>query len=271
MKLNMYRIYADYAEAWATGFQDPASDWMYAIIDLHDRIIFSLIIIQAVVVWFLVSSWSMPTTDHMSHLHHGNTLELIWTITPAAILWAIGLPSQRLLYMMDELLEAELSVKVIGSQWFWSYEYSDYVNNEGGAGIEFDSFMLSDADLALGDLRTLAVDNYLVLPINTSIRILASSNDVIHSFAVPSQGLKIDSIPGRLNSAGLIINRPSTYYGQCSELCGVLHGFMPIGVHAVTIPEYLSFLESHQESHNPYPCHTLNGCGATPGRPPNRV
>ncbi|KAI9088713.1 cytochrome c oxidase subunit 2 [Phlyctochytrium arcticum] len=167
----MYRIYADYAEAWATGFQDPASDWMYAIIDLHDRIIF-------------ISSWSMPTTDHMSHLHHGNTLELIWTITPAAILWAIGLPT-------------ELSVKVIGSQWFWSYEYSDYVTgDEGGAGIEFDSFMLT-------------VDNYLVLPINTSIRILASSNDVIHS---------------RLNSAGLIINRPSTYYGQCSELCGVLHG-----------------------------------------------
>nr|YP_009659028.1 cytochrome c oxidase subunit 2 [Spizellomyces sp. 'palustris']QCQ69026.1 cytochrome c oxidase subunit 2 [Spizellomyces sp. 'palustris'] len=217
---KMFRIYADYAEAWATGFQDPASDWMYAIIDLHDRIIFYLLIVLAVVVWFLVSS--MLNTDHMAHLHHGNALELLWTITPAVILWAIGLPSLRLLYMMDEILDPELSVKVMGSQWFWSYEYSDYVDN--GVSIAFDSFMVSDADLELGDLRTLAVDNYLVLPINTSIRLLISSNDVIHSFALPSLAIKADAIPGRLNSTGLIINRPSTFYGQCSELCGVLHG-----------------------------------------------
>lgn len=109
----MLRIYADYAESWAYGFQDPACDWMYAIIDLHDRIIFYLLIILAVVVWFLISSFI--NTDHMAHLHHGNALELLWTITPAVILWAIGLPSLRLLYMMDEILDPELSVKVMGN------------------------------------------------------------------------------------------------------------------------------------------------------------
>jgi cytochrome c oxidase subunit 2 len=123
----------------------------------------------------------------------------------------------------------------MGSQWFWSYSYD---------GVSFDSFMIADSDLNLGDLRQLAVDNYLVLPINTSIRLVVSSNDVIHSFAVPSIALKVDAIPGRLNAAGVIINRPSTFYGQCSELCGVLHGFMPIGLHAVNIPNYLNFLDS---------------------------
>ena len=239
----MFRIYADYATAWATGFQDPACDWMYAIIDLHDRIIFYLLIVLVVVIWFLVSS--ILNTDHMAHLHHGNTIEIVWTITPAIILWAIGLPSLRLLYMMDEILDPELSVKVMGNQWYWSYEYSDYVDS--GVSIAFDSFMISDSDLELGDLRILSVDSYLVLPINTSIRLLISSNDVIHSFAMPSLALKADAIPGRLNSTGLIINRPSTFYGQCSELCGVLHGFMPIGLHAVTIPSYLNFIESHRD------------------------
>lgn len=152
----MSRIYADYGEAWATGFQDPASDWMYAIIDLHDRIIFYLIIILSVVIWFLSSS--MLNKDHMAHLHHGNALELLWTITPAAILWAIGLPSLRLLYMMDSVLDTEISVKIMGSQWFWTYEYSDYADN--GGNISFDSFMVSDNDLELGELRTLTVDNY---------------------------------------------------------------------------------------------------------------
>jgi len=187
----------------------------------------------------------------MAHLHHGNTLELLWTITPAVILWAIGLPSLRLLYMMDEILDPELSVKVMGNQWYWSYEYSDYVNDPGsddqGISISFDSFMIGDNDLELGDLRVLSVDQYLVLPINTSIRLLISSNDVIHSFALPSLALKADAIPGRLNSTGLIINRPSTYYGQCSELCGVMHGFMPIGLQAVTIPSYLNWVESMAE------------------------
>jgi heme/copper-type cytochrome/quinol oxidase subunit 2 len=141
---------------------------------------------------------------------------------------------------MDEILDAELTIKAIGSQWFWSYEYSDYSVGY----IGYDSFMLDDLSLFKGDFRLLTVDNYLVLPINTSIRILVSSNDVIHAFAVPSLALKCDAIPGRLNALGLIINRPSTFTGQCSELCGVNHGFMPIGIHAVTflIDSYINFI-----------------------------
>ena len=125
---------------------------------------------------------------------------------------------------MDEILDPELTIKVMGSQWFWSYSYLN---------SNVSSFIESESDMQKGDLRQLAVDNYLVLPINTSIRLVVSSNDVIHSFALPSLAIKVDAIPGRLNGAGVIINRPELFYGQCSELCGVLHGFMPIGVHAV--------------------------------------
>jgi len=230
-------LYNDYPINWSTGFQDPASPWMYAIIDLHDRIMFYLAILLVIVLWNFFSCFY--NKDHLAYLSHGNTIELIWTITPALILWAIGLPSLKLLYMMDEILDAEITIKAIGNQWYWSYEYTDYNN-----AITFDSFLVDYDSLEEGDLRNLTVDNYLVLPINSSIRLLVSSNDVIHSFAVPSLALKIDAIPGRLNSTGLLITRPSTFYGQCSELCGVLHGFMPIGIKAVDLSSYLNFLSS---------------------------
>lgn len=231
---------------YSLGFQDPASNWMYAIIDLHDRIIFFIFILFAVVGWFLISS--LTNTDHLSNLRHGDQLELVWTLTPAGILWAIGQPSLRLLYAQDELQDAEITVKAIGNQWYWSYEYSDYVGEDSTeSGIAYDSFMLDDSSLEIGDERLQSVDNYLVLPIHTSIRLLVTSEDVIHSFAIPSLALKCDAVPGRLNSLGVIINRPSTYYGQCSELCGVLHGFMPIGQKAVTIPSYINWQDSHNE------------------------
>jgi cytochrome c oxidase subunit 2 len=241
----MFTIYCDYPLNYATGFQDPASNWMYAIVDLHDRIIFFLLVLLVLVSWFLVSS--LTNRDHLTYLAHGNLIELIWTITPAGILWAIGLPSLNLLYLMDEVLDAEITVKAIGSQWYWSYEYTDYVESNGGT-VAFDSFMIDEASLELGDQRQLTVDNALVLPVNTSIRILISSNDVIHSFAVPSLALKVDAMPGRLNSLGLIINRPGVFYGQCSELCGANHGFMPIALKAVTIPSYINFLEATAEA-----------------------
>jgi cytochrome c oxidase subunit 2 len=236
----MFNIYSDTPINFSYGFQDPASKWMLGIIDLHDNIIFYLIIILSVVLWFFISS--MYNKDHLSNLAHGNLIEVVWTITPAIILWVIGLPSLKLLYMMDEILDAELTVKAIGNQWFWSYEYTDYDEE-----IAFDSFMVADEDLELGELRELAVDNYLILPINTSIRLLLSSNDVIHSFAIPSLGLKMDALPGRLNSLGFVINRESTFYGGCSELCGALHHAMPIGVKAVSLGSYLSFINTFDE------------------------
>ena len=125
----------------------------------------------------------------------------------------------------------------------WSYEYSDYVNGDQES-IAFDSFLIGESDLEAGDLRQLAVDNYQVLPVNTSIRILTTSNDVIHNFAIPSLGLKMDTIPGRLNSVGLVINRDSVFYGNCSELCGAYHGFMPTAIRAVNLDSYLTFIKT---------------------------
>ncbi len=247
--LNLFITYADSPINFSYGFQDPATQWMLGIVDLHDNIVFYLIIILTVVLWFLISALYNP--DHLANLHHGNLIEVIWTITPAMILWVIGLPSLKLLYMMDEILDAELTVKAIANQWYWSYEYTDYVFANGEENQDainaFDSFMVADEDLELGGLRELTVDNYLVLPINTSLRVLVSSNDVIHAFAVPSLGIKADCYPGRLNSLGFVINRESTFYGGCSELCGALHHAMPIGIKAVSLNEYLSYMNSVNE------------------------
>jgi cytochrome c oxidase subunit 2 len=194
-----------------------------------------------VVVWGLISV--IKNNEYLGLVAHGNLIELIWTISPSFILWVIGIPSLKLLYLMDEILDSEITVKAIGNQWFWSYEYSDYVTDENET-IAIDSFKVADDDLALGELRTLTVDNYLVLPINTSIRVLCTSNDVIHAFALPSIGVKADCYPGRLNALGFVINRESVYYGGCSELCGSLHHAMPIGVKAVPLSSYLTFIKS---------------------------
>ena len=235
--LNLIR--ADYGANYALGFQDPASNWMIGIIELHDNIMYYLIIIFQIVTWILITT--LFNKNHLKYLSHGNLIEVIWTISPAIILWLIGLPSLKLLYMMDEILDAEITIKAIGFQWGWTYSYGDYTENDEG--ITFDSFMIAENDLELGELRQLTVDNYLILPINTSIRLIITSNDVIHSFAIPSLGIKCDALPGRLNSVGFIINRPSIIFGQCSELCGVLHSAMPIGIKAVNLPQYLEFIK----------------------------
>lgn len=240
----MRTFYADSPINYSFTFQDPASQWQLGIIRLHDYIIFYQIILQVVVLWISISL--MFNRDYLANLAHGNLIELIWTITPSKILWVIGIPSLKLLYKKDEILDSEVTVKAIGNQWYWSYEYSDYITEENET-ITFDSFKVADDDLALGELRALTVDNYLVLPINTSLRVLVSSNDVIHSFAVPSLGIKADCLPGRLNSLGFVINRESVYYGGCSEQCGSLHYGKPIGIRAVPVSSYLSFISSLKE------------------------
>jgi len=227
----------DTSITYALGFQDPCSNFMIAMIDLYDNIMFYLIILSILVSWIFFSCLS--NQDHLRYLSHGNLIEIIWTLSPAIILWLIGLPSLKLLYIMDEILDAEITVKAIAAQWYWQYNYGDY--NED---IIYDSFAIADDDLDLGSFRKLTVDNALILPINTSIRLIVTSNDVIHSFAVPSLGIKIDAMPGRLNSVGFTINRPTILYGQCSELCGVLHSAMPIQINAVSLSNYLSFIKS---------------------------
>lgn len=147
------------------------------------------------------------------YLIHGTTLEIIWTITPAFILVAIAYPSFKLIYLIDEVIDAGITIKVVGHQWYWSYEYSDYADQDG-VSIEFDSYMIPESDLEAGDLRLLEVDNQLVVPTNTHVRVILASADVIHCWAVPSLGVKLDCIPGRLNQTGFLANREGVFYGK---------------------------------------------------------
>lgn len=174
---------------------------------------------------------------------HHTVLEIIWTIIPAIILIFIAVPSFALLYAMDESNNPCLTIKAIGHQWYWSYENSDFKNNGKVISQNFDSYMVLEDDLVAGDLRLLTVDNSLFLPIKMQIRVLVSSSYVLHSWAVPSFGVKTDACPGRLNEINLFILRTGVFYGQCSELCGLRHSFMPIRVVAYDLNDYPDILE----------------------------
>lgn len=232
------KIYTDLATPWQWGFQDSATPVMEGIMELHDRIMWYVIIIFVVVSYILLRTIMIFKKNKISNKYsnHGTLIEIVWTIIPALILISIALPSFRLLYLMDETLDTALTVKVIGKQWYWTYELADTKEN-----VTFDSYMVPTDDLQQGDFRLLEVDNILYLPVTTNIRFLVTGADVIHSFAVPSLGIKVDAIPGRLNQVSTFIKRPGTYYGQCSELCGVQHGFMPIVIKAVSVDNYIEW------------------------------
>jgi len=169
---------------------------------------------------------------------HHSILEIIWTIIPIIILIFIAIPSFVLLYSMDEIISPVLTLKAIGHQWYWSYEYSDIFNNQL-LNIEFDSYMVSTNDLKLGQFRLLTVDNEVILPTNVNIRIIITSADVLHSWSVNSFGVKMDAVPGRLSQSIVFIKRDGIFYGQCSELCGVNHGFMPIVIKVLGLNDYI--------------------------------
>jgi cytochrome c oxidase subunit 2 len=242
-------VFADAARPWQIGFQDPASPIMEGIIDLHNTLLFYITVIVVFVAWMLAK-----TVIHFHHKKnpvpskntHGGALEIIWTVVPSLVLAAIAIPSFGLLYMIDEIVDPAITLKAIGHQWYWSYEYSDYLNAENES-INFDSYMVQEDDLKEGQYRLLEVDNRICLPILTNIRVIVSATDVLHSWAVPSLGVKIDAVPGRLNQFGLLIKREGLYYGQCSEICGVNHGFMPIAVEAVSLKDYLSWISTKLE------------------------
>ena len=242
-------IFNDAPQPWQIGFQDSAAPGFTGIIELHNTIFFYLVVISVGVFWALGSiiyyynSEKSPIVH--KYLNHGTLIELIWTITPALILIGIAFPSFRLLYLLDEVISPTITIKVVGHQWYWSYEYSDYVN-ESGESIEFDSYMIPESDLELGQFRLLDVDNKVIVPVETHIRLIVTGADVLHSFAVPSLGIKIDATPGRLNQTSILAERTGVFYGQCSEICGIWHGFMPIAVEAVSVQDYLSWIDSFQ-------------------------
>jgi len=222
MRLNILSsILCDAPEPWQLGFQDSASPTFEGLTDLHDSIFFYLVVIAIRVTWIILAIIYHYSENKSKivykYINHGTLIELIWTITPAFVLIAIALPSFKLLYLMDEIISPSITVKAVGHQWYWSYEYSDFVN-EDNESIEFDSYIIPDRDLEDGQLRLLDVDNRVVVPVDTHIRFIITGADVIHDFAVPSLGLKIDRTPGRLNQTSVYIQRGGVYYGQCSEL-----------------------------------------------------
>nr|ABQ11830.1 cytochrome c oxidase subunit 2 [Iphiteon panicea] len=228
----------DIPEKWQLNFQDPSSPIMEQIILLHDYCMFLLIIILTLILWTLNKITTNKT--YSRNINENTKLEIIWTILPAIILITIAYPSLKLLYATDETIEPELTIKGVGNQWYWSYEYSDYKNKK----VEFASYMIPTEELLIGNNRLLEVDNRLIIPTNTNIRILITSTDVLHSFTIPSLGIKADAIPGRLNQTSFLSSRPGIFYGQCSELCGTNHSFMPIVIEATTLKNYGYFIHS---------------------------
>jgi cytochrome c oxidase subunit 2 len=237
--------FCDAAEAWQFGIQDPATPNLEGMIFFHDYLNFFLVTIVVFVCWFLITLFTNYNNETNKKPYkfftHSNILEIVWTIIPAVILLLIAVPSFALLYSLDELVDPTVTVKVIGHQWYWSYEYSDFAYAHKDQSLAFDSYMVATSDLRNnGGFRLLEVDRKLVLPINTHIRVLVTAADVLHSWCVPSFGIKVDACPGRLTQASLFIKREGVYYGQCSEICGVNHGFMPIAVNA--LPPEIYFL-----------------------------
>jgi len=236
----------DTPKPWGLYFQDSATPQMEGLVELHDNIMFYLVIILFGVGWIMISIvrnyTSLKSPISHKYLNHGTLIELIWTITPALILILIAFPSFKLLYLMDEVSDPAMSVLAEGHQWYWSYQYPDFLNADDEF-IEFDSYLVPESDLEDGALRMLEVDNRVILPELTHVRFIVTAADVIHSFACPALGIKCDAYPGRLNQVSVLINREGTFYGQCSEICGILHSSMPIVIESVSIEKFLSWLE----------------------------
>lgn len=241
----MFISNCDSPEHWQFGMQDPATPVMEGMIYFHNYLAFFLIVICVVVFWMLYvifTNFEHSVNPTPTRFTHSSVLEIVWTIIPAVVLLLIAIPSFALLYSLDELVDPVLTLKVVGHQWYWSYEYSDYATLEGGDTINFDSYMVPESDLVIGSFRLLEVDNRVILPINTHIRVLVTSSDVLHSWAIPSFGIKVDATPGRLSQASLFIKREGVYYGQCSEICGVNHAFMPIVVRGTTTNRFIEWI-----------------------------
>nr|QPK42059.1 cytochrome c oxidase subunit II [Falconius longicornis] len=214
--------------------QDSNSPLMEQLSFFHDHTM-SIIVMITIVVGYMMTTMT-HNTQSLRNLTSEHLIETIWTILPAFTLIFIALPSLHLLYLIDDSTENGITIKTIGRQWYWSYEYSDFKK------VEFDSFLISNNESDKNSFRLLDVDNRTIIPINTNIRILTSASDVLHSWAIPSLGVKIDATPGRLNQSTFLIKRPGLMFGQCSEICGINHSFMPITIEAITTQQFLKWL-----------------------------
>nr|YP_010175527.1 cytochrome c oxidase subunit II [Dasyatis pastinaca]QSL98671.1 cytochrome c oxidase subunit II [Dasyatis pastinaca] len=212
------------------GFQDAASPVMEELLHFHDHTLMIVFLISSLVLYVIVATVSTKLTN--KYILDSQEIEIVWTIVPAIILILIALPSLRILYLMDEINDPHITIKALGHQWYWSYEYTDYQD------LEFDSYMIQTEDLSPGQFRLLEADHRMVVPMQSPIRVLVTAEDVLHAWTVPALGVKIDAVPGRLNQTAFIISRPGIFYGQCSEICGANHSFMPIVVEAVPLEHF---------------------------------
>ncbi len=224
---------------WQLGLQEAATPVKHAMDSFHSLL---TVIIVAIVLFVLallvicVMRFNEKKNPVPSKTSHHTLLEVAWTVLPVIILIVIAVPSFKLLYQAERTPEAEMTIKVTGRQWYWDYEYPDHGN------IAFSSYMIQDADLKPGQKRLLEVDNRVVVPVDTTVRVLVTAGDVIHSWAVPSFGVKKDAVPGRTNETWMKVEKEGVYYGQCSEICGVNHGFMPIAVEAVSKEKFAEWV-----------------------------
>ena len=233
--------HADLPRPWEMGFQAPATPVMDRIEDFHNLLLILITAISVFVLALLIivmvrfNSKSNPTPSRTTH----NTfIEVAWTVVPILILLVIAIPSFKLLYFEDKAVNPDMTIKVTGHQWYWSYQYPDKGN------FQYDSIIVQGSDLKPGEPRLLTVDNAVVVPVGATVRVLLAGDDVIHSWAVPSFGVKTDAVPGRLNETWFRAEREGTYYGQCSQICGQGHGFMPIAVKVVSAADFQKWVAS---------------------------
>lgn len=236
--------YASEPLPWQIGFQPAATPVMEEVINLHH---FLMILMSCVVVLvlclilYVCIRFNAKTHPVPNKFSHNVLIEVIWTVIPAILLVIIAIPSFKVLHFVETIPQSDMTIKVVGKQWYWTYSYPDH-----GA-FEFDSYIIPEDKLQTGQKRLLEVDNRLVVPVGQVIRFLITASDVIHSFAVPAFGIKTDAVPGRVNETWIKVDKPGVYYGQCSELCGVNHGFMPIAIEVVSKEEFDAWVQNAKQ------------------------
>ena len=232
-------VLANQPKEWQLGFQNAASEGMRDIVNFHNNILLPIIIAISVFVLFLMIyaciRFRASRNPNPSKTTHNVAVEVLWTLIPCLILIVMAVPSFKILYKQDTIPKAEVTIKAVGYQWYWGYEYPD-------ENIIFESYMIKEEDLKENQPRLLAVDNEVVVPVNKVVKVLITANDVLHAWALPSFGVKRDAIPGRINETWFKAEKVGTYYGQCSELCGIQHAFMPITVRVVSEEDYAEWL-----------------------------
>ena len=237
--LSTVEALANEPKNWQLGFQEAASQSMRDIVNFHDKLLLPIIVAISVFVLFLMAyaciRFRASRNPNPSTRTHNVAIEVLWTLIPCLILIVIAVPSFKTLYSQDRIPKADVTIKAVGYQWYWGYEYPD-------ENIIFDSYMVETKDLKAGQPRLLAVDNVVVIPVNKVVKVLITANDVLHAWALPSFGVKRDAVPGRINETWFKAERVGTFYGQCSELCGIKHAFMPIEVRVVSEEDYQEWL-----------------------------